>query len=89
MSGMNKQLLQDLMQNIEARKQTEQRLKATVRNLMMWQEFRGLRRCSITIDIETRTHFNRILAMVLPDLCSNAWDSASPVRTDCGHLSAD
>lgn len=28
---MNKQVLQDLMQNIEARKQTEQRLKATVR----------------------------------------------------------
>lgn len=36
MSGINKQLLQDLMQNIEARKQTEQRLKATVRGLM-WQ----------------------------------------------------
>lgn len=34
MSGMNKQLLQDLMQNIEARKQTEQRLKATVRTII-------------------------------------------------------
>lgn len=31
---MNKQVLQDLMQNIEARKQTEQRLKATVRSWM-------------------------------------------------------
>ena len=36
MSTMNKQLLQDLLQNIEARKQTEQRLKATVRSLP-WQ----------------------------------------------------
>jgi hypothetical protein len=45
---MNKQLLQDLMDSIEARKQTEQRLKATVRtSLSLLEATRTVERSNV------------------------------------------